>query len=183
VMWYTNGQIAFGLRQAEAYQLSVAPHDCTGRVAQIASIRLSPNAPKAAIQGMVRASCRGGRRGEVNGLPFIGQGYACQSGRPGLGAAPAPDISPDISTGRRDTPKGAIFQRLSLGDRCGGTGRGSASRGVLKNSKRRPDCVGSPLGTPTSRKHARRPGFWCAMATGGRAEPMQRGAAVSSLVR
>ena len=40
---------------AEAYQLPVAPHDCTGPVVLIASTHLSINAPNALIQETVRA--------------------------------------------------------------------------------------------------------------------------------
>jgi L-alanine-DL-glutamate epimerase-like enolase superfamily enzyme len=87
---------------AEAYQLPVAPHDCTGPVVLAASIHLSLNAPNAMIQEMVRAYYTGWYREVVTELPRIERGYAYPTTKPGLGLALQPDLA------RRP---GAIHQR------------------------------------------------------------------------
>jgi L-alanine-DL-glutamate epimerase-like enolase superfamily enzyme len=90
---------------AEAYQLPIAPHDCTGPVVFAASVHLSLNAPNAMIQEMVRAYYYGWYRDIVTELPRIEKGFAYPSERPGLGLSLLPDIF-DLS--------GAIFQRSEL---------------------------------------------------------------------
>jgi len=91
---------------AEAYQLPVAPHDCTGPVVLAASVHLSLNAPNAMIQEMVRAYYHGWYRDVVTELPRIEKGYAYPSDKPGLGMALLPDLA---------TRSGAILQRSGTG--------------------------------------------------------------------
>ena len=77
---------------AEAYQLPVAPHDCTGPVVLQASTHLSLNAPNALIQETVRACYTGWYRELVTNLPVIADGYAALPALPGLGTELRPDI-------------------------------------------------------------------------------------------
>lgn len=77
---------------AEAYQLPIAPHDCTGPVVLAASIHLSLNAPNAMIQEMVRAYYTGWYRDIVTELPRIERGHAYPTDKPGLGLALLPDL-------------------------------------------------------------------------------------------
>ncbi|MFI4981053.1 MAG: mandelate racemase/muconate lactonizing enzyme family protein [Nevskiales bacterium] len=70
---------------AEAHQLPVAPHDCTGPVVLIASLHLSLNAPNALIQETVRAYYSTWYRDLVTELPRIENGYAYPMTGPGLG--------------------------------------------------------------------------------------------------
>ncbi|MER8417518.1 mandelate racemase/muconate lactonizing enzyme family protein [Mesorhizobium sp. M1329] len=76
---------------AEAYQLPVAAHDCTGPVVLAASIHLSFNAPNALMQEAVRAYYRGWYLDIVTGLPEIANGYATVPDAPGLGIKLLPD--------------------------------------------------------------------------------------------
>ena len=77
---------------AEAHRLPVAPHDCTGPVALMASTHLSLNAPNALIQESVRASYRGWYRDLVTHLPEVADGQITVSDRPGLGTGLRGDI-------------------------------------------------------------------------------------------
>lgn len=77
---------------AEAHQLPVAPHDCTGPVALIASTHLSLNAPNALIQETVRAAYTDWYRDLVTGLPDISNGTIGLSDAPGLGTELRPDL-------------------------------------------------------------------------------------------
>ena len=61
---------------AEAHQLPIAPHDCTGPVVLIASLHLSLNAPNALIQETVRAFLSTWYRDLVTELPRIKAGFA-----------------------------------------------------------------------------------------------------------
>ncbi len=78
---------------AEAYQLPVAPHDCTGPVVLMASMHLSLNAPNALIQETVRAYYTGWYRELVTDLPIIDNGYASLPPTPGLGTRLLPDLT------------------------------------------------------------------------------------------
>ncbi|MGA0250429.1 MAG: mandelate racemase/muconate lactonizing enzyme family protein, partial [bacterium] len=60
---------------AEAHQLPVAPHDCTGPVVLMASSHLSLNAPNALLQETVRAFYTGWYKEIVTTLPIIEEGY------------------------------------------------------------------------------------------------------------
>ena len=77
---------------AEAYQLPVAPHDCTGPIVLQASTHLSLNAPNALIQETVRAYYTGWYRELVTNLPVIENGYASLPHLPGLGTELQPGI-------------------------------------------------------------------------------------------
>ena len=87
---------------AEAYQLPVAPHDCTGPVVLQASTHLSLNAPNALIQETVRASYTGWYRELVTSLPVIEAGYASLPHLPGLGTELLPGLldRPDANVRR-----------------------------------------------------------------------------------
>ena len=77
---------------AEAYQLPVAPHDCTGPVVLVASTHLSINAPNAMIQETVRAYYTGWYNELVTALPTIADGYITPPPGPGLGTELLPDL-------------------------------------------------------------------------------------------
>lgn len=77
---------------AEAYQLPVAPHDCTGPIVLQASTHLSLNAPNALIQETVRAFYTGWYRELVTHLPMIENGSASLPALPGLGTELRPGI-------------------------------------------------------------------------------------------
>src|SRR3954447_3409992 len=77
---------------AEAHQLPVAPHDCTGPVVVVASTHLSINAPNALIQETVRAYYSGWYRELVTTLPDIADGMIAAPPGPGLGTELLPDL-------------------------------------------------------------------------------------------
>ncbi|MHB8958459.1 MAG: mandelate racemase/muconate lactonizing enzyme family protein [Candidatus Limnocylindrales bacterium] len=75
---------------AEAHNLPVAPHDCTGPVVLTASSHLALNAPNALIQETVRAFYTGWYCDVVTTLPTIADGYIAPPAGPGLGTALQP---------------------------------------------------------------------------------------------
>jgi L-alanine-DL-glutamate epimerase-like enolase superfamily enzyme len=77
---------------AEAYQLPVAPHDCTGPVVLMASVHLSMNATNALIQETVRAFYTGWYTELVTNLPRIEHGYVYPPEAPGLGTELLPGL-------------------------------------------------------------------------------------------
>ena len=77
---------------AEAHQLPVAPHDCTGPVVLTASSHLSLNAPNALLQETVRAFYTGWYKEIVTVLPIIEEGYLRLEPNPGLGLELLPDF-------------------------------------------------------------------------------------------
>jgi galactonate dehydratase len=77
---------------AEAYQLPVAPHDCTGPVVLMASMHLSLNAINALIQESVRAFYTGWYTELVTDLPTFDHGSLSISNKPGLGTDLLPDL-------------------------------------------------------------------------------------------
>jgi galactonate dehydratase len=77
---------------AEAYQLPVAPHDCTGPVVFMASVHLSLNATNALIQETVRAFYTGWYTELVTTLPRISEGYVYPPEGPGLGLELLPGL-------------------------------------------------------------------------------------------
>lgn len=77
---------------AEAWHLSVAPHDCTGPVVLCASTHLSLNAPNALIQESVRAFYRTWYGDLVTALPPVKDGKITVPPGPGLGMALHPDL-------------------------------------------------------------------------------------------
>jgi L-alanine-DL-glutamate epimerase-like enolase superfamily enzyme len=77
---------------AEAYQLPVAPHDCTGPVVLMASVHLSMNATNTLIQETVRAFFTGWYTELVTNLPRIENGYVYPPEGPGLGTELIPGL-------------------------------------------------------------------------------------------
>jgi L-alanine-DL-glutamate epimerase-like enolase superfamily enzyme len=77
---------------AEAHQLPVAPHDCTGPVVFAASVHLSLNATNALIQESVRAFYTGWYKELVTALPEIRDGMIFPMTGPGLGTRLLPEV-------------------------------------------------------------------------------------------
>ena len=77
---------------AEAHQLPVAPHDCSGPVVLTASSHLSLNVPNALLQETVRAFYTGWYKEIVTALPIIEEGYLRLEPNPGLGLELLPDF-------------------------------------------------------------------------------------------
>ena len=86
---------------AEAWQLSVAPHDCTGPVVLCASTHLGLNAPNALIQESVRAYLRGWYAEAVTALPPVKDGQITVPTGPGLGMELMPDLDKRFTVTRR----------------------------------------------------------------------------------
>lgn len=76
---------------AETYHKPIAPHDCTGPVALMASVHLCMNAPNALIQETVRAHYKGWYMDLVDRLPRIEDGCVYAPTDPGLGMALSPE--------------------------------------------------------------------------------------------
>jgi galactonate dehydratase len=77
---------------ADAWQLPVAPHDCTGPVVWAASTHLSLHAPNALVQESVRAFYSGWYKELVTELPEVKNGMISLSNKPGLGLELLPDL-------------------------------------------------------------------------------------------
>jgi galactonate dehydratase len=77
---------------AEAYQLPVAPHDCTGPVLLTASVHLSMNCPNTLVQEMVRAFYYDWYGTLVTQLPPVKDGFITAPKGPGLGTKLQPAI-------------------------------------------------------------------------------------------
>jgi L-alanine-DL-glutamate epimerase-like enolase superfamily enzyme len=77
---------------ADAWQLPVAPHDCTGPVVWTASSHLSLHAPNALVQESVRAFYTGWYKELVTELPVIKNGMLSLGDKPGLGLELLPDL-------------------------------------------------------------------------------------------
>ncbi len=77
---------------ADAWQLPVAPHDCTGPVVWAASTHLSLHAPNALIQESVRAFYSGWYKALVTELPLVKNGMISLNDKPGLGLELLPDL-------------------------------------------------------------------------------------------
>ncbi|VWX62077.1 Mandelate racemase/muconate lactonizing enzyme family protein [Burkholderiales bacterium 8X] len=77
---------------ADAWQLPVAPHDCTGPVVWAASTHLSLHAPNALIQESVRAFFSGWYTELVTELPKVENGMISLGDKPGLGLELLPDL-------------------------------------------------------------------------------------------
>jgi L-alanine-DL-glutamate epimerase-like enolase superfamily enzyme len=90
---------------ADAWQLSVAPHDCTGPVVLCASTHLGLNAPNALIQESVRAYHRGWYRDAVTALPPIENGQITVPPGPGLGMDLVADLDRRFTIHRRVSGK------------------------------------------------------------------------------
>ena len=89
---------------AEAWQLPIAPHDCTGPVVFAASTHLSLNAPNALFQESVRAFYRGWYLQVVSGVPAVKDGFVNVTNAPGHGCALLPDLAARFSVTRRESP-------------------------------------------------------------------------------
>ncbi len=86
---------------AEAWHLSVAPHDCTGPVVLTASTHLSLNAPNALVQESVRAFYRTWYRDVLTAVPEVKDGMITVPPGPGLGTELNPDLDRIFTTRRR----------------------------------------------------------------------------------
>jgi L-alanine-DL-glutamate epimerase-like enolase superfamily enzyme len=78
---------------AQAYDLPIAPHDCTGPVVLTASAHLVSNAPNALMQETVRAYYTGWYRDIVTEMPTIGDGRISPPPGPGLGTRLRPGLT------------------------------------------------------------------------------------------
>ncbi|WMT86664.1 mandelate racemase/muconate lactonizing enzyme family protein [Pelagibacterium sp. 26DY04] len=92
---------------AEAHQIPVAPHDCTGPVVFMASCQFSLHARNAMIQESVRAFYTGWYTELVTALPTVENGEISLSDAPGLGLELLPEVfdRPD-AIHRRSTADG-----------------------------------------------------------------------------
>ncbi|MFN3613944.1 MAG: mandelate racemase/muconate lactonizing enzyme family protein [Rubrimonas sp.] len=77
---------------AEAHQIPVAPHDCTGPVVWMASCHFSLHARGAIIQESVRAFYTGWYRELVTDLPVVANGQITVGDAPGLGLTLLPGL-------------------------------------------------------------------------------------------
>jgi L-alanine-DL-glutamate epimerase-like enolase superfamily enzyme len=78
---------------AQAYDLPIAPHDCTGPVVLTASTHLVSNAPNALMQETVRAYYTGWYRDIVTEMPTISDGHISPPPGPGLGTRLRPGLT------------------------------------------------------------------------------------------
>ena len=106
---------------AEAYQLPVAPHDCTGPILLTASVHLSMNCPNTLVQEMVRAFYYDWYGKLVTELPPVKNGYITAPKGPGLGTKLQPsvlkrkDATRRISQTREVNPNNQISPRRHEG--------------------------------------------------------------------
>lgn len=77
---------------AQAFDRSIAPHDCTGPVTLIANVHLLAAAPNALITETVRSHVAGFYRELVTDMPEIERGYIRPLEKPGLGSALDPAL-------------------------------------------------------------------------------------------
>jgi L-alanine-DL-glutamate epimerase-like enolase superfamily enzyme len=77
---------------AEAYELPVAPHDCTGPVGLTTAVHLSLHCPNALVQEMVRAFYFDWYGELVTRLPPVKKGYIEAPPGPGLGTELRPEV-------------------------------------------------------------------------------------------
>ena len=77
---------------ADAWQLPVAPHDCTGPVVYAASVHFSIHAPNALVQESVRAFYTGWYRELVTHVPQPVAGSFGKPPGPGLGCELLPEL-------------------------------------------------------------------------------------------
>jgi galactonate dehydratase len=93
---------------AEAWNLPVAPHDCTGPVVLCASTHLSLYAPNAVVQESVRAFYRTWYRDIVTALPEVRDGMITVPPGPGLGLDLNPDLDRAFTVTRRRTDAATV---------------------------------------------------------------------------
>jgi L-alanine-DL-glutamate epimerase-like enolase superfamily enzyme len=77
---------------AEAWQLPVAPHDCTGPLVYAASVHFSIHAANALIQESVRAFYTGWYNELVTHVPQPKMGFFAKPPGPGIGSELLPDV-------------------------------------------------------------------------------------------
>src|SRR5260221_432304 len=77
---------------ADAWQLPVAPHDCTGPVVFLASLHFSIHSPNALVQESVRAFYSGWYKELVTHVPQPVRGMFAKPPGPGLGAELLPEL-------------------------------------------------------------------------------------------
>jgi L-alanine-DL-glutamate epimerase-like enolase superfamily enzyme len=77
---------------ADAWQLPVAPHDCTGPVVYAASVHFSIHAPNALIQESVRAFYTGWYNELVTHVPKPIKGFLERPPGPGIGCELLPEV-------------------------------------------------------------------------------------------
>jgi L-alanine-DL-glutamate epimerase-like enolase superfamily enzyme len=77
---------------ADAWQLPVAPHDCTGPLVYLASLHFSIHAANALVQESVRAFYTGWYRELVTHVPQPANGMFAKPPGPGLGAELLPEL-------------------------------------------------------------------------------------------
>jgi L-alanine-DL-glutamate epimerase-like enolase superfamily enzyme len=77
---------------ADAWQLPIAPHDCTGPVVYAASVHFSIHAPNALVQESVRAFYTGWYRELVTHVPQPVKGFFGKPPGPGLGCELLPEV-------------------------------------------------------------------------------------------
>ncbi len=92
---------------ADAWQVPIAPHDCTGPVGFVAGTHLSLSARNAMIQETVRAYTQGWYNEIVTALPPIADGYLSPLMGPGLGLALRPEFLARGDVRRRRSGAGA----------------------------------------------------------------------------
>jgi galactonate dehydratase len=88
---------------AEAWHLSVAPHDCTGPVVFAASTHLALNATNALFQESVRAFYKGWYPEVMTAVPKVEGGFVTVPEGPGLGCELRTDIEGRFSVSRRSS--------------------------------------------------------------------------------
>jgi L-alanine-DL-glutamate epimerase-like enolase superfamily enzyme len=88
---------------AEAHDLPIAPHDCTGPVVLTASTHLATSAPNALLQETVRAYYTDWYRDIVTELPTIRDGYIAPPTGAGLGIRLRPEVKASSTTRTRVT--------------------------------------------------------------------------------
>jgi galactonate dehydratase len=77
---------------AEAWQLPIAPHDCSGPVEFAAAVHLSINAPNALVQESVRSFYTGWYCELVTEIPRVENGWVYPLTGPGLGTDLLPEV-------------------------------------------------------------------------------------------
>lgn len=77
---------------AEAYNIPLSPHDCTGPVALWAGLQLAFHAPSALFMEVVRANVATWYNDMADALPVIKDGMFQKPVRPGIGCALLPSV-------------------------------------------------------------------------------------------
>jgi galactonate dehydratase len=90
---------------ADAWQVPIAPHDCTGPVGYVAGACIALTSPNAMIQETVRAFTRGWYAAIATALPAVENGILRPLPGPGLGLELSPTFLADPGTRRRRTEK------------------------------------------------------------------------------